>query len=155
MKTSENIKMVSANFKIPVDLREAVEDLAQKRGTTFSRVIRDSLNVFIHLDAPVWPAILEKADTYGLPESKIVQNIILKYMGETQAMDECYGIDDQRIVTEFSRTRNGATLESDELIAEAKKTYSTMFKLFIDMNDYITEKNKDFKAEDIKREIDK
>lgn len=130
-------EMVAANFKIPSELRKAAENLAEKRGTTFSRVIREALDLFIRLDAPVWPTVQDMADTYGLPESKIVRNIILKYIGEMQAKDDGHEINDQRITIEFSRTRGGSTLGDEELIAAAKKEYTDLVSSIIKLTENI------------------
>jgi hypothetical protein len=135
-------KSVMVSFQMPVALREA----ATKRGTTFSQIIRDALILFINLDDPVWPAIQKMAETFGLPESKIARNIILKYIGEMQAKDE-FGAKDMRIVKEFSRTQTGDTLEDNELIAEAKNDYLSILKCMENMDQYMEKESESLKRD--------
>lgn len=146
MTDAKKKEKVTANFKIPAELRQAAETLAQKRGINLSKIIRQALDLYIHLDAHIWPAIEHMADAYGLPEQKIIRNIVLKYIGEFLAMDEVYGANDQRIVTEFSRTRKGDTLEGPELIAVAKKNHMALLNLLERVEKNILAENKAMEA---------
>jgi len=120
---------VLVNFRIPLALKNKLEEAARARGKSLTGFAQEAFHLVANVDPAFWPTITDLADMHGLSESRVVQNIVLRYVAEQLALDEVYGPDTPRLATEFAKTQKGTTLTGMELIERLKAEFVTVFSI--------------------------
>ncbi len=120
---------VLVNFRIPIELKKRLEEVAKQRGRSLTGFAQEAFHFVANVDAAFWPTITDLAEIHGIGESRVVQNIVLRYVAEQLALDEVYGPDTPRLRTEFAKTQKGTTLTGAELIERLKAEFVAAFTI--------------------------
>ena len=119
---------VLVNFRIPIVLKERLEKMAKEQGQSLTGFVQDAFHFVAFMDPPFWPTVRNLAEIHNVGESRVVQNIVLRYVAEQMALDEVWG-DTPRLQTEWSKTQKGTTLTGKELIERLKNEFVVAFTL--------------------------
>ena len=73
---------VMVSFQIPSGLKDKSDKAAAALSMSFSPFVRKSLHLCAHFDPAFWSTIEHLAEIYGVGESKVLSNIVTRYVDD-------------------------------------------------------------------------
>ncbi len=121
---------VYINIRVPEELKGRAEKAAKKAGVGFSEFVRDALHLYTHFSHPSFMKTVQQiAALYGMGNSLVIQNIVLRYAAENLAAERVFGIEEELpSVPEFQRTRTGIKTD-DELLKDLVDVFTEKFEV--------------------------
>jgi hypothetical protein len=117
------------SFQIPLALKRKAEERAEERKVSFSLFMRRAVKLYADFSPAAWEEVERLADAFAIEESRVIENILLRYVAEQEAFEQVHGPDTNRVASEFSRTQKGTTLASRDLIEKLRGEFVTAFTL--------------------------
>lgn len=121
---------VYINIRVPEELKKRADASAKKAGIGFSQFVREALHLYTHFSHPAFmKTVRHFADRYGIGESMVIQNVMLRYAAEDIAAEKVFGAEEELpSVPEFRRTRTG-TKTGEPLLNELVKIFTEKFEV--------------------------
>ncbi len=121
---------VYINIRVPEELKKRADASAKKAGIGFSQFVREALHLYSHFSHPAFmQSVRHIAELYGVGESMVIQNVLLRYAAEDIAAEKVFGAEEELpSVPEFRRTRTG-TKTGEPLLNELVEIFTEKFEV--------------------------
>ncbi len=120
---------IFTGIRLPEELKKRAEKAASKSGVSLTKFIQDALHLYTHFDPTVIKTVGHIGEQYGIGESLVIQNILLRYVAEQIAAEAVFGVEEELPnLPEFRRLRTGIKTGED-LLNELVEIFTEKFEV--------------------------
>jgi len=94
------------NLTVPVELKQMLQETAERRGVTMTALVSDALDVYARLPEPVYASVKRIANGLRWPLVDVIQALIVDYFARHDGKIAVYG-PRPRVLSEFPSTEDG------------------------------------------------
>jgi len=93
-------KTIEIKIGVTQEIIDKCRQLSEKHECDIEEIYKDAISLYANFDSHLMPSVTSLAFKYKVGESKIIQNIIIRYFAEQMAREEVFG-ETERFVPEF------------------------------------------------------